>query len=191
MKGYRTLILNGGIALAVALLTFLTSVDWTQYVSPSAGLFILAAANAALRFFTSTPVGKPVSPVTTINNQGGFARAETLCALIILGVLAIAITACSMTPKTPRQTLLAGYESLDAYTQAITNAKASGLIDAAERDRLVGQVRETYTFLEDARLSLAGIPNSQAVCADTASCLTAAQQLLLQIQSHLPKEPAK
>jgi len=106
-------------------------------------------------------------------------------------IISMALWGCTQLPQTPRQTLLASYETLDAYTNAIANAKASGLIDAAERDRLVGQVKETYTFLEDARLNLAGIPNNQAVCADALSCLQFAQTLLVQIQNSLPKESLK
>lgn len=58
MKGYKTLVLNGAVVVGGALLTWVAGVDWSQYVSPTAGMIILAAANFGLRFLTTTPVGK-------------------------------------------------------------------------------------------------------------------------------------
>jgi len=56
VKGYRTLIL----ALAVAIVGVLQAFDWAtvipaQYVGLA--LLFIGAANAALRFITTTPVG--------------------------------------------------------------------------------------------------------------------------------------
>lgn len=58
MKGLRTLMINGGTAVLIALLTWVVGVDWTAYVSPSVGMIILAVANFGLRFITNTAVGK-------------------------------------------------------------------------------------------------------------------------------------
>lgn len=58
MKGYRTLVVNGGIAVGVALLTWAAGVDWTQYVSPTTAVIIATVVNAGMRLVTSTPVGK-------------------------------------------------------------------------------------------------------------------------------------
>lgn len=58
MKGFKTLFINGGIAALVALLTYAIGVDWSEYVSPTVAMVILAAANFGLRFLTDTPVGK-------------------------------------------------------------------------------------------------------------------------------------
>lgn len=58
MKGYRTLALNGALVVATALLGWVAGIDWTAYVSPSVALIVTGAANLALRFVTSTPVGR-------------------------------------------------------------------------------------------------------------------------------------
>jgi hypothetical protein len=57
MKGWRTLIFNGGLAVLIALLHFVVGTDWTQYVSPQTGMFIVLGANAILRAMTDTSVG--------------------------------------------------------------------------------------------------------------------------------------
>jgi hypothetical protein len=58
MKGLRTLALNGATVVGAAALTWAVGVDWTQYVSPTAAVIIVAAANMGLRLVTTTPVGK-------------------------------------------------------------------------------------------------------------------------------------
>ena len=58
MKGLRTLLINGATVIGAAALTWAVGVDWTQYVSPTAAVIIVAAANMALRLVTTTPVGK-------------------------------------------------------------------------------------------------------------------------------------
>lgn len=58
MTGWRTLALNGGIAVGVALLTWAAGVNWTDYVSPSAAVVITAGLNFGMRLITKTPVGK-------------------------------------------------------------------------------------------------------------------------------------
>jgi hypothetical protein len=57
MKGFRTLALNGAVVIGTAALTWAAGVDWTQYVSPTAAMMILAAANMGLRLITTTPIG--------------------------------------------------------------------------------------------------------------------------------------
>jgi hypothetical protein len=58
MKGLRTLLLNGATVVGAAALTWAVGVDWTQYVSPTAAIIIVAGANMGLRVITTTPVGK-------------------------------------------------------------------------------------------------------------------------------------
>jgi hypothetical protein len=58
MKGLRTLLLNGATVVGAAALTWAVGVDWTQYVSPTAAIIIVAVANMGLRVVTTTPVGK-------------------------------------------------------------------------------------------------------------------------------------
>ena len=58
MKGFRTLILNGATVVGAAALTWAVGVDWTQYVSPTAAIIIVAGANMGLRVITTSPVGK-------------------------------------------------------------------------------------------------------------------------------------
>jgi len=58
MKGFRTLLVNAGFVAAAAGLEYLASVDWSQIISPTGAVLILAGVNAALRLVTTTPVGK-------------------------------------------------------------------------------------------------------------------------------------
>lgn len=58
MKGLRTLLVNGATVVGAAALTWAVGVDWTQYVSPTAAIIIVAGANMGLRVITTTPVGK-------------------------------------------------------------------------------------------------------------------------------------
>jgi hypothetical protein len=58
MKGFRTLIVNGGIAAGTALLSWAAGVNWVEYVGPTWSVFILAGVNAGLRLITTTPVGQ-------------------------------------------------------------------------------------------------------------------------------------
>lgn len=57
MKGYRTLAFNAAIVGATAVLSWAAGIDWTQYVSPSAAMIVVAGVNVALRLVTSSPVG--------------------------------------------------------------------------------------------------------------------------------------
>ena len=57
MTGFRTLAFNGLIIALLALLPWISSIDWTQYVSPQVALIIVGAANIGLRMITRTPVG--------------------------------------------------------------------------------------------------------------------------------------
>jgi len=104
------------------------------------------------------------------------------------------LTACTTTPpvpETPRQILLAGYETLDTYVNSIKSAAASQMISAEQRAQLMGRANDAYAFLEDARLFLAGTPPDELLCRNTTDCLQLAQKVLLDIQSKLPPEKAK
>lgn len=57
MKGFRSLAFNGLVIAAGAVLPWAAGIDWTQYVSPSLALVIVAALNVGLRLLTTTPVG--------------------------------------------------------------------------------------------------------------------------------------
>ncbi len=57
-KGWRTVLLNGALVVGAAALKYVAGVDWTQYVDPTAGMVIVAAANFGLRAITTTPIGK-------------------------------------------------------------------------------------------------------------------------------------
>lgn len=58
MKGWRTLALNGAIAVGTAGLSWAAGVDWTSYVSPTGAVVLTSLLNMGLRAVTSTPVGK-------------------------------------------------------------------------------------------------------------------------------------
>lgn len=58
MKGFRVLLINALTAAMVAGLTYLAGVNWTDHVSPTAAVVLVALVNMALRFITTTPVGK-------------------------------------------------------------------------------------------------------------------------------------
>lgn len=60
MKGYRTIVVNAGIAALTAGIGSLAEVDWTG-VDPRAAVVapaIVAMLNIGLRFITTTPVGR-------------------------------------------------------------------------------------------------------------------------------------
>ena len=58
MKGFKTLAFNALIIVAGALLPWIAGLDWTEYVSPTVAMVIVGVANMALRFVTTTAVGK-------------------------------------------------------------------------------------------------------------------------------------
>jgi hypothetical protein len=58
MKGWKTILTGLGIAIAVPGLTYLSGVDWTQYVAPNVALAISGGLMIALRVVTSSPVFK-------------------------------------------------------------------------------------------------------------------------------------
>lgn len=104
------------------------------------------------------------------------------------------LTACTTTPpvpQTPRQMLLAGYETLDVYIGAIKSAAASGMITPDQNLQLRGRAKIAYAYLEEARLFLADTPSNEILCKDTTACLMLAQKVLTQIQADLPKEQPK
>lgn len=58
MTGYKTLIWNAVLVMLGAVLPYLEGVEWTQYVSPSVAVIVVAVVNVALRLVTTTPIGK-------------------------------------------------------------------------------------------------------------------------------------
>ncbi|PTW61412.1 hypothetical protein C8N35_102121 [Breoghania corrubedonensis] len=64
MKGYRTTLINGAVALvpiAAELLKFLGAFDWQAYLEPRDALWamlIIGGLNIFLRRITSTPIGR-------------------------------------------------------------------------------------------------------------------------------------
>jgi len=60
LTNWKTLAFNGGVVVGGALLSWLTTVDWTEYVSPNWAMLMVLGINAALRFFTKGPVGSSV-----------------------------------------------------------------------------------------------------------------------------------
>jgi hypothetical protein len=59
-QNWRTIAFNLGIAIILAILTLMTTIDWTQWVNPTVALFIVTIANAILRTLTAGPVGSNV-----------------------------------------------------------------------------------------------------------------------------------
>jgi hypothetical protein len=104
------------------------------------------------------------------------------------------MTACTTTPpvpQTPRQMLLAAYETLDTYVDAIKSAQASNLITGEQKTTLLARANNAYAYLEDARQFLDGMPPSELLCGNATSCLQVAQKVLTEIQNDLPKEQPK
>ena len=58
MTGYKTLIWNAVLVMLGAVLPYLAGVEWTQYVSPSVAVIVVAVVNVALRLVTIAPIGK-------------------------------------------------------------------------------------------------------------------------------------
>ncbi len=58
MKGWKTIVVGLGIAIAVPGLTYLAGIDWTQYVSPNWALAISGGIMVALRLVTTTAAFK-------------------------------------------------------------------------------------------------------------------------------------
>jgi hypothetical protein len=59
-ENWKTLAFNGGIAGGLAILTWASTVDWTQYVSPTVAMFIVLGVNTVLRALPSGPMGSGV-----------------------------------------------------------------------------------------------------------------------------------
>jgi hypothetical protein len=55
-KGWKTLIWNGVLVAGGAVIPWLASVDWTEYVNPTAAVVIVAVVNVGLRMWTTTPM---------------------------------------------------------------------------------------------------------------------------------------
>lgn len=57
MKGWRTLAINGGLVVVMALLNWATGINWTDYVPAQWAPIVIAVVNIGLRFATTTSVG--------------------------------------------------------------------------------------------------------------------------------------
>ncbi|HVL74232.1 MAG TPA: hypothetical protein VM434_20350 [Beijerinckiaceae bacterium] len=58
MKGWRTLLVNGGTVAAIALLGWAAEVNWGDHVSAGTAAVIVAVVNIGLRLVTTGPVGR-------------------------------------------------------------------------------------------------------------------------------------
>jgi hypothetical protein len=54
-KNYRTLLINAGMAVGVALFSYLASVDWTEYMRADYVAYVLIIINMFLRLLTAGP----------------------------------------------------------------------------------------------------------------------------------------
>jgi hypothetical protein len=54
-KNYRTLLVNAGMAVGVALFTYLASVDWSEYIRADYVAYVLIIINMFLRLLTAGP----------------------------------------------------------------------------------------------------------------------------------------
>lgn len=61
VANWKTVAYAVGGAAALAALNSLTSIDWTQYVSPNVAVFVSLAITLVLRWFTSGPIGSNVT----------------------------------------------------------------------------------------------------------------------------------
>ena len=57
LKGYSTIIVGLGLAIAPSAITYLSGVDWNSVVGPQGAFFISGILMTALRFVTNTPPG--------------------------------------------------------------------------------------------------------------------------------------
>lgn len=58
LKGYRTVLFNGGIAFMTVVLQWLAGYDWVSVVGPEAAIVVVGMVNVFLRFVTDTSVFK-------------------------------------------------------------------------------------------------------------------------------------
>lgn len=58
LKGWRTIIIGVGLAVAPVALQYLAGIDWTQYVSPEWAPTIAGAIMIAMRLVSTTQAGK-------------------------------------------------------------------------------------------------------------------------------------
>lgn len=58
MKGYRTVLVNLGIAVGTAASSALLNFDWVHQVGPTAAMVIVSLINIGLRAVTNTGIGK-------------------------------------------------------------------------------------------------------------------------------------
>ena len=65
MKGYRTILVGLVLAIGPAALQFLGAVDWSGLIGPTGAFFVSGVVAILMRFFTTTPVGKPGATAPT------------------------------------------------------------------------------------------------------------------------------
>ena len=65
MKGYRTILVGLVLAIGPAALQFLGAVDWSGLIGPTGAFFVSGVVAILMRFFTTTPVGKPDATAPT------------------------------------------------------------------------------------------------------------------------------
>ena len=61
MKGYRSIIIGLLFAIGAPGLQYLGAVDWSHFIGPTGALVIGGVVQIAMRFVTTTPVGKSVT----------------------------------------------------------------------------------------------------------------------------------
>lgn len=108
---------------------------------------------------------------------------------LVFAVL-LALAGCatdSALPQTPRQGLLAGYETLETYTQTIEQATLSGALSQAQHDALMIQVKQARDDLNIVRNALADT-TAPTDTNKVTTYLSLAQQILTSIQKSITAE---
>ena len=57
LKGYRTIIIGLGLAVAPSAATYLTGLDWNSIIGPTGAFFVSGLLMMLQRFFTNTAPG--------------------------------------------------------------------------------------------------------------------------------------
>jgi uncharacterized membrane protein YjjP (DUF1212 family) len=57
LKGYRTILVGLGLAVAPSAISYLSGLDWNRIVGPTGAFFVSGLLMTAMRFVTSTPPG--------------------------------------------------------------------------------------------------------------------------------------
>jgi phosphatidylglycerophosphate synthase len=58
-QNWKTISFNIGIAIILAVLTLMTTIDWTKWIDPTLALFVVTIANAVLRAISAMTGGGP------------------------------------------------------------------------------------------------------------------------------------